>query len=819
MSGSMLDDDTRRAVNSGRQTVGAMLSAAQQELQKVFIVFVLGLVGTIFFLRRWGWEILKGVMEARMDALTAEQARIIVRTPFDVILLQIKLGLAVGILLAIPLLLYYGRGPLRRRGILPEGPDERWKTWLLGILGAALFAGGIAYAYYIFFPIAFNFLTVYTLQIGFNPSYDIVKWTHFIILLTFSFGLAAELPLAMSALSYGGIVPYEYFRDKWRYAIMGIFLFGALFSPPDPFTQLMWAAPLIVLYGFSLYLSKFFTAARRSGSAHIRAKLWANRRRIVGPFVAVTAVSFLIAASVDRINALLADQGVSYGLALEGLGLPFEGTALAAAVALLWGLALTLPLVVYYSMPELEPRERRPGPAGIDLRELDAEGVEAAPVEAFLELEEEEAVNLAGDALDEGDDAKAQAILDRFDDAKEAEQAAEEADLASDVAGESRDAGDVAKETTADVVDAFTEEETTEEDIGGYYYDFAFILDSLTSRSFRVAGIFMASMILTFFALYQGGFKLIRDDFFSRLPQQVLEEEVSIVALHPVEAILFEIKMSLIAAVLVTLPALLYYAWPAIERRFRGITHSYETPSPGAAVAARWNRVAAFFVLAAALVYTGATGGVEPLTALDPGESVTLFGYALTAQQALYVNAAGAGLLGAVPAAVYYAWPSLRERWMVESSRGAFLVWAVTLVGGVVVGSVLGYLYIAPGIISYLVVDAVDAGMRISYTINDFFWLVFATTAGIGLMADIPLSMWLFHRTGIVSYRTMRERWRGVIFVVFVAAAFFTNHSIITMVVFGIPISLMYGVGLAGLWVGTFPSRMRRTTEEPEAAD
>ena len=816
----MLDDDTRRAVNSGRETVGAMLSAAQQELQKVFIVFVLGLVGTIFFLRRWGWEILKGVMEARMDELTAESARIIVRTPFDVILLQIKLGLGVGILLAIPLLLYYGRGPLRRRGILPEGPDERWKTWLLGVLAAALFVGGIAYAYYIFFPIAFNFLTVYTMQIGFSPSYDIVKWTHFIILLTFSFGLAAELPLAMSALSYGGIVPYEYFRDKWRYAIMGIFLFGALFSPPDPFTQLMWAAPLIVLYGFSLYLSKFFTAARRSGSAHIRAKLWANRNRILGPFVVVTGVAFLIAASVEQVNATLADLGLSYGLTLEGLGLPFEGLALAGAVALLWGLVLAFPLVVYYSMPELEPRERRPKPAGIDLAELDADGVEAAPVEAFLELSEDEAVGIAREALDDGDDEKAQLVLDRFDDAKEAEEAAEDADLAGAGASQSKDAGDVAKETTAGVVDAFTEEETTEEDIGGYYYDFAFILESLTSRSFRVAGIFMASMILTFFALYQGGFKLIRDDFFSRLPQQVLEEEVSVVALHPVEAILFEIKMSLIVAVLITLPALLYYAWPAIERRFRGITHSYDTPPAGSAIAARWNRVAAFFVLVAGLVYAGATGDVGPLGALDPGESVTLFGYTLDAQQALYANAAGYGLLfGAGPAAAYYAWPSLRERWMVESSRGAFLLWAGTLVGGVVVGSLLGYFYIAPGIISYLVIDAVDAGMRISYTINDFFWLVFATTAGIGLLADIPLTMWLFHRTGIVSYSTMREHWRGVVFVVFVAAAFFTNHSIITMVVFGIPISLMYAIGLAGLWVGTFPSRLRRTTEEPEAAD
>ncbi len=49
----------------------------------------------------------------------------------------------------------------------------------------------------------------------------------------------------MTGLSYAEIVPYELFRDKWRHAIVGIFAFGALFTPPDPFTQIMWAVPLV----------------------------------------------------------------------------------------------------------------------------------------------------------------------------------------------------------------------------------------------------------------------------------------------------------------------------------------------------------------------------------------------------------------------------------------------------------------------------------------------------------------------------------------------------------------------------------------------
>ena len=800
-----------------------MLSAAQEELQKVFIAFLLALVATIYFLRNWGWDILKAIMEARMDELTAAQTDVIVRTPFDVILLQIKIGLGVGILVIIPLLLYYGREPLRRRGWFPKAPIARWKVWALGAMSASLFVGGVAYAYYVFFPVAFDFLTVYTLQIGFNPNYDIVKWTHFILLLTVSFGLAAQLPLAMSALSYSGIVPYETFRDNWRYAVMGIFVFGALFSPPDPFTQLMWAAPLIVLYGFSLYLSKFFTAAKRSGTTHIILKLRANWVKIAGWFTLSTlAVFAFLTAAVEPLNAALTAQGVSYQLVVNEIGLPLDGLAMPAALALLWGLLFTIPVLVYYSWPELEPLERRPDPADIDLDELDAAGVNAAPNATFVALGENEVVDYARNALEEGNDEKAQTILDRFDEAKEAAEEAKKGEVATaPTAGQpesSKDAGDVAKETTAEVVDAFTEGETTEEDIGGYYYDLAFILESLTSRSFRVAAVFMGTLGLTFFALYQGGFKMIRDDFFGRLPAQVVEEEISVVALHPVEAILFEIKMSLIAAALVTIPAILYYSWPAIERRFRGIIHEYDTPAPGDAIKSRWNRVLAFYVLVASLVFVAATNDVAPFSILYPETTATLFGYTFSGEQALYMNVAAMGLLGAIPAAGYYAWPSLHERWMIESSRGVFLMWAGTLVGGVAIGSALGYSYIAPFIIAFLVNDALQAGMVISYTINDFFWLVFATTAGIGLLADIPLTMWLFHRYGIVTYETMRKRWRGVVFIVFVAAAFFTNHSIITMIIFGLPINFMYGVGLLGLWAWSFPSRVRQG-REAEVAD
>ncbi|MEF8774611.1 MAG: twin-arginine translocase subunit TatC [Halobacteriales archaeon] len=775
-----------------RETLGVTLKTAQIHLRKVFVVFLLGLVGTIYFMRVAGWEILRGVTTARMSEATALEFDVIVRTPFDVILLQVKLGLIVGAIVALPVLVYYLREELIKRGQWPFSLSLT-KAVLIASLSFLLFAGGISYAYFVFFPVAFNFLTNYTLQIGFQPTFDIVKWTQFILLLTISFGLAAQLPLVMSGLSYADVIPYEYFR-----ATALIFVFGALFSPPDPFTQIMWAVPLIVLYGISLYLTKFTTAIKRGGSAMVGAKLRRNWYRVAAPFLAAggSALLFLRAGGLAWAETtLLPWVPADYRPAdLSTAPLPGTGTAETAVAAAAVGAVVAFPFLIYYAWPELQPRGSTGDPHEIDPSELSVEGVEAAPAAAFANMSESGAVEHAREAMDEGDGEKAQAILDRYD------EATADAEAGADSGG----VGGAAGSTLANMGSAFTEEETDEEELGGYAYDAAFVLESLTSKSFRVVGVFMAAVMLTFFALYGGAFKAIRDDFFARLPPEVVGD-VDVVALHPVEALLFEVKMSLIVGVVAALPAVLYYAWPAIEERFYGLTFDYATPPPGAIVREQWNKVAAFFVLGAAAGYVALTGYVGAL----PDSTVNVAGYALAPATVGYLLSALVGLAVAVPVAGYYASPSLRERWT-TSKRGTFLLWAVTLAAGVFAGSAVGYAYIAPAAISYLIYDAIQASMVIKYTINEFFWLIFVTTVGIGLLADIPMTMWLFHRAGIISYRTMRDRWRGVVFVAFVAAAAFTDRSVVSMFLFGIPITMMYWSGLAGIWVGSLSRRTLR---------
>jgi sec-independent protein translocase protein TatC len=263
---SGMDEDTARTLQRGRETLGATFSAAQSHLQKVFLVFVAGLLATIMLLQYGVWDALRrDLLFRKMGLSTAQETRIIAVTPFDVILLQIKIGLVIGILLALPPLIYYSRDGLRERGLWPTQRIPTWKLVSFATAITLLFVGGVLYAYELFFPLMFSFLAGNALQAGFLPHYSIVKWFQFVVLLGLSFGLAAQLPLMMTTLTYANIVSYETFRDKWKYAVVLIFGFGSIFSPPDPFTQIMWALPLCLLYVVSLGLSKLVTLLKRAG--------------------------------------------------------------------------------------------------------------------------------------------------------------------------------------------------------------------------------------------------------------------------------------------------------------------------------------------------------------------------------------------------------------------------------------------------------------------------------------------------------------------------------------------------------------------------
>ncbi|QCC54037.1 preprotein translocase subunit TatC [Natronorubrum bangense] len=769
---SAVGEDTAKAITTGRETIGALLSSAQTHLQKVFIVFVLGFIGSFYALRVFIWDFLEATAKAEMGQEVAQATDIITRTPFEVILLQAKIGMLVGVIVALPALLYYSRDALRERGVQSVVPIS--KGYLAGLATASfvLFWVGVTYAYVIFFPYAFDFLGAVAFDAGVNPSWGITEFTEFVALLTLSFGLAAQLPLLMSVLSYTEIVSYETFRDKWRHAIVAITVFGAMFSPPDPFTLVMWALPLVALYVFSLGLAKVVANIRRRGSAELDTGTGLMKRRVFQFVGGLAGVGVLTAAFVNQGGFDQLEEAVypllpagyrpegTFGLEAIAVEHGLLGdVAVGAIVAAVVGL---LVLIGYTTMVLRSPVYPREGdirtadePDDVDFETLAAEDIADIPAPVFLKMSEDDALEYSRQAMYDDNREKAEAILNRFDTLQEQQQAGDGKDAASSggtaagatAASEGSDEeGGLFSSTAAGMLDPFTEDETTEDDIGGYAYDLAFIVDSLTSKTIYIVGVFMAVLGGSFIALYQGGFGVILTQFVDRVPPEVLDEvteepmtsdEVTtevigdlglVIALHPVEVLIFMVKVSTILAFIAVLPMLFYWGWPAAK-----------------------------------------------------------------------------------------------ERGLVRGDQRVFLIWGGALFAGFGLGLFLGFYWIAPAVISYLITDAVQNGMDVTYRINSFSWLVIYTTLGVGFLFNIIVTMALFHVGGIISYRTMLARWRPVVVGIFTIAAFASPKGILTMLLFAIPIALTYMLGLAILYVFTGGGRLfggggdsGETASEPE---
>jgi len=709
----------------------------------VFVVFLLGFLATFWALRVYIWEFLYNVTKANMSPAVAAEADVIATTPFEVILLQAKIGLIVGAITAIPPLIYVSRDELRARGAWPSDRIPRWKLAGVGLLGGGLFSVGVGYGVYAFFPIMFSFLAGFGLEAGIQPTYSIVMWTEFIVFLSLSFGLAGQMPLLITGLSYSGIVQYETFRDKWRYAVVAIFVFGAVFSPPDPFTQLMWAFPLIALYGFSLYLAKLVVTAQRSADGIDVLGSVRNHWNVVGGAAVLgggLVYAFYEYGGRTGLNDLLRLAGSDWRFLEPGAGLGVDPATAAGLYAAVWALAFVLVATLWAVYADLDTTSagyQYGDPTAIDVGELDAAGVRAAPDDAFTEMDEEESLALAQAAIEDDDPEKARAILDRFDGVHGDEEAGDGRD---DPTGDASGAGGAGgggggsggggsggsgdqgglvgtvQDRTSRASSTFLSELTdgdegdAEDDIGGYYTDLKFIFDSLRSRSFRLVAVFASVMAAAFTWLYLGGLATVRNDLEQRVPAEI-EGGINIITLHPVEALIFMVKFSILLGIVAVFPVVLYYAWPA-----------------------------------------------------------------------------------------------LRERGFVAGRLSQVYLWTGALFGGLIGGFALGYAYIAPGLIGWLVTDARLADMIITYQVSDFLWLVVYTTIGIGFLADIPILMLLLNNAG-VPYDVFRSRWREVTVGIMLFAAVFTPADVIKMFLATLPLMAAYGVGIGLLFLVTFGGR------------
>ncbi len=163
-----------------------------------------------------------------------------VTTPFFV---PMKVAGLVAFLLALPYVLY------QIWGFVAPGLYAHEKRLALPLIlsSTALFYFGMAFAYFAVFPFVFGFFANTAPQ-GVEVMTDIEKYLGFVINIFLAFGLAFETPVAVVLLVKLGVISVPQLRLARRYVIVGAFVVGAVFTPPDAVSQTMLALPLWLLY-------------------------------------------------------------------------------------------------------------------------------------------------------------------------------------------------------------------------------------------------------------------------------------------------------------------------------------------------------------------------------------------------------------------------------------------------------------------------------------------------------------------------------------------------------------------------------------------
>lgn len=164
-----------------------------------------------------------------------------------------KLTIVISVFIAIPVILY------QLWAFIAPGLYQNEKKLIAPLMlgSTLLFYAGIAFAYFIVFPVVFAFFNSVAPE-GVTIATDISSYLDFILKLFFAFGVAFEIPIAIILMCWTGITSVASLKTKRPYIIVGAFIIGMLLTPPDIISQTLLALPMLLLFEVGLLIASFY---------------------------------------------------------------------------------------------------------------------------------------------------------------------------------------------------------------------------------------------------------------------------------------------------------------------------------------------------------------------------------------------------------------------------------------------------------------------------------------------------------------------------------------------------------------------------------
>ncbi|MBU2967747.1 twin-arginine translocase subunit TatC [Amphritea sp. 2_MG-2023] len=216
-------------------------SRLMRALLAILILFL-----CLFYFANNLYEIVSAPLTALLPAGTSMIATD-VTSPFFA---PFKLTLVLSLFLAMPVILH------QVWGFISPGLYKHEKRLAVPLLASSivLFYSGIAFAYFVVFPLIFGFFTSVGPE-NVAVMTDISSYLNFVLKIFFAFGVVFEIPIATLLLVWSGITDVQSLRAKRAYVIVGCFVLGMLLTPPDVISQTLLAVPMWLLFELGIILA------------------------------------------------------------------------------------------------------------------------------------------------------------------------------------------------------------------------------------------------------------------------------------------------------------------------------------------------------------------------------------------------------------------------------------------------------------------------------------------------------------------------------------------------------------------------------------
>ncbi|MGQ9509774.1 MAG: twin-arginine translocase subunit TatC [Thermodesulfobacteriota bacterium] len=170
-----------------------------------------------------------------------------------------KVAFIGGLILASPFVLY------QIWAFVAPGLYRHEKRYVLPLLlgGSFFFLLGILFGYFIAIPVGFRFLLGFAADL-IKPMPSMKEYLSFSVKFLLAFGLVFEFPVVLVILARIGVIDARMMAKQRKYAILLIFIFAAIMTPPDLISQVILAFPLMGLYELSIFLARLFGKKKKS---------------------------------------------------------------------------------------------------------------------------------------------------------------------------------------------------------------------------------------------------------------------------------------------------------------------------------------------------------------------------------------------------------------------------------------------------------------------------------------------------------------------------------------------------------------------------